>query len=228
MEHRFATGEQAALVGMPLGDYERGYTNSVVGWRPGALETWRYDKHHLVPFGEFIPPLFRWFTDLMHIPLGDFSRGALPQPTFDWVGQRIAATICYENLFSEEMAKQFADAATAPTLLLNISNLGWFGAHLAMDQHLQIARARALEFDRTFLLTTNTGHTAIVDHRGVVTHQMAPHSAGVLNATVQGRSGITPYARWSARWGQLPLWMLALTGLAWATWRYRHNRPHRG
>jgi len=223
MEHRFATGEQAALVGIPLGDDERGYTNSLLGWRPGAPDTWRYDKHHLVPFGEFIPPLFRWFTDLMQIPLGDFNRGALPQPTFDWKGQRIAATICYENLFSEELATQFTDAAKAPTLLLNISNLGWFGEHLAMDQHLQIARVRALEFARTFLLATNTGRTAVVDHRGVVTHQTAPHTQGVLTATVQGRSGVTPYARWSARWGQLPVWMCGLVVFGWAVWRRASN-----
>lgn len=223
VEHRFSTGEQAALVGLPLGDFERGYTNSVIGWRPGVPGRWQYDKHHLVPFGEFIPPLFRWFTDLMHIPLGDFNRGALPQPTFDWKGQRIAATICYENLFSEELATQFIDAAKAPTLLLNISNLGWFGEHLAMDQHLQIARARALEFDRTFLLATNTGRTAIVDHRGVVTHQTAAHTASVLNATVQGRSGLTPYARWSARWGQKPLWAFALAMLVVMVWWQRRR-----
>lgn len=228
LEHRFSSGEQAALVGMPLGDLERGYTNSMVGWRPGVPAPWRYDKHHLVPFGEFIPPLFRWFTDLMQIPLGDFSRGGLPQPTFDWKGQRIAATICYENLFSEELATQFTDAATAPTLLLNISNLGWFGEHLAMDQHLQIARARALEFDRTFLLATNTGRTAVVDHRGVVTHQLAPHTTGVLQATVQGRSGVTPYARWSARWGQTPLWGLALALLGGALVRWWRCRQHPG
>lgn len=218
LEQRFASGQQAALVGMPLGDSVRGYTNSVLGWRPGLSPPWRYDKHHLVPFGEFIPPLFRWFTDLLQIPLGDFNRGGLAQPTFDWKGQRLAATICYENLFSEELAQQFTDATSAPTLLFNISNLGWFGQHLAMDQHLQIARARALEFDRSFLLATNTGRTAIVDHRGLVTHQMPAHSVGLLRATVQGRSGLTPYARWSARWGQLPLWALALgtvTGLAW-------------
>jgi len=222
VQHRFAQGPQAALVGMPLGDTSRGYTNSVVGFQAGSVEPWRYDKHHLVPFGEFIPPLFRWFTNLMNIPLGDFDRGGLPQPTFDWMGQRVAATICYENLFSEELATQFRSPATAPTLLLNISNLGWFGEHLAMDQHLQIARARALEFDRTFLLATNTGRTAVVDHRGAVTHQLAPHTADVLNATVQGRSGLTPYARWSTHWGQWPLWCLGCSVVALAVWRRRY------
>lgn len=210
LQQRFASGEQAALVGVPLGNYEEGYTNSLVGFKPGQASPWRYDKHHLVPFGEFIPPMFRWFTSMMNIPLGDFNRGGLPQPTFDWQGQRLAATICYENLFTEELATQFVNPALAPTMLVNISNLGWFGEHLAMDQHLQIARTRALEFDRPFLLATNTGRTAIVDHLGQVTQAAPSHTATALTGQVQGRSGITPYATWLARLGLWPLWLLAL------------------
>ncbi len=210
LQARFAQGDQAALVGIPLGSYSEGYTNSVVGFKPGQAAPWRYDKHHLVPFGEFIPPMFRWFTDLMHIPLGDFSRGALPQPTFDWQGQRLAATVCYENLYSNELATQFVDAAKAPTILVNISNLGWFGEHLAMDQHLQIARMRALEFDRPFLLATNTGHTAIVNRLGQVTSAAPAHTAVALQGLVQGRTGLTPYASWIARFGLWPLWAGAL------------------
>jgi apolipoprotein N-acyltransferase len=226
LQQRFASGEQAALVGMPLGSYQAGYTNSVVGLKPGQATLWQYDKHHLVPFGEFIPPLFRWFTKLMNIPLGDFNRGALPQPTFDWQGQRLAASVCYENLFSEELAAQFTDAATAPTILVNISNLGWFGEHVAMDQHLHIARVRALEFDRPFLLATNTGRTAVVDHRGHVVQALPNHVAQALSATVEGRTGITPYAWWTSRWGQWPLVILALVIVAvgWTFGRHRVGR----
>jgi len=216
LQQRYAEGGQAALVGVPLGSYDEGYTNSVAGFKPGQSSPWRYDKHHLVPFGEFIPPMFRWFTELMNIPLGDFNRGALPQPTFDWQGQRLAVTICYENLYSEELAHQFVMDANAPTMLVNVSNLGWFGDSLAMNQHLQIARLRTLEFDRPFLLATNTGRTAIVDHRGRVTHAAAPHTAVALHGTVEGRTGITPYAWWLARWGQWPLALLALLMLALA------------
>ncbi len=223
LQQRFAHGTQAALVGIPLGDYAVGYTNSIIGFKPDQAQPWRYDKHHLVPFGEFIPPLFRWFTDLMRIPLGDFNRGPLPQPTFDWQGQRLAASICYENLFSEELATQFVDATKAPTILFNISNLGWFGEHLAMNQHLQIARMRALEFDRPFLLATNTGQTAIVNHRGVVTQQAVAHTATALHGAVQGRTGVTPYARWAAIWGQWPLWLLALGVVGLAMWRNAHT-----
>ncbi|HOE40368.1 MAG TPA: apolipoprotein N-acyltransferase [Rhodoferax sp.] len=223
LQQRFATGEQAALVGLPLGSFTEGYTNSVVGFKPGQASAWRYDKQHLVPFGEFIPPLFRWFTNLMKIPLGDFNRGAPVQPTFDWQQQRLATTICYENLFGEEMARHFADPVRAPTLLVNISNLGWFGERLAMDQHLQIARARSLEFDRAFLLATNTGRTAIVDHLGRVTHALAPHTAAILSAQVQGRTGITPYAFWVSRWGLWPLWSLAAAVLLAAALSGRHR-----
>jgi apolipoprotein N-acyltransferase len=226
LQQRFASGEQAALVGMPLGSYQAGYTNSVVGLKPGQATPWHYDKHHLVPFGEFIPPLFRWFTDLMNIPLGDFNRGGLAQPTFDWQGQRLATSICYENLFSEELAALFTDAALAPTMLVNISNLGWFGEHVAMDQHLHIARVRALEFDRPFLLATNTGRTAVVDHRGQVVQALPNHVAQALSATVEGRTGITPYAWWASRWGQWPLALVAsvIVAFAWVVGRGRGER----
>ncbi|WP_255435094.1 apolipoprotein N-acyltransferase [Rhodoferax sp. BLA1] len=219
LQQRFASGQQAALVGLPLGGLAEGYTNSVVGFAPGQTAPWRYDKHHLVPFGEFIPPMFRWFTDMMQIPLGDFNRGGLPQPSFDWQGQRLATSICFENLFSEEMATQFVDASTAPTILVNLSNLGWFGEHLAMDQHLLIARTRSLEFDRPFLLATNTGQTAIVSRQGQVLQALPPHTAAALHGTVQGRSGITPYAAWVSRFGQWPLWLLAIGIVLGATWR---------
>jgi apolipoprotein N-acyltransferase len=223
LQQRFASGEQAALVGMPLGSFDAGYTNSVVGLKPGQATSWQYDKHHLVPFGEYIPPLFRWFTSLMNIPLGDFNRGGLPQPTFDWQGQRLAMSICYENLFSEELAVQFANPVLAPTVLVNISNLGWFGEHLAMDQHLHIARVRALEFERPFLLATNTGRTAVVDHQGRVVQALPNHVAQALTASVEGRTGITPYAWWASRWGQWPLALLALVIVAFG-WVFGRQR----
>lgn len=55
-------------MGIPLGDWDKGFTNTVEGWLPGQAQPYQYDKHHLVPFGEFIPPMFRWFTELMNIP----------------------------------------------------------------------------------------------------------------------------------------------------------------
>ncbi len=207
---RFKTGSQAALIGVPLGGYADGYTNSAMGLRPGQTEAYRYDKHHLVPFGEFIPPAFKWFTKMMNIPLGDFNRGAVGQPSFAHAGQQWAPNICYEDLFGSELAARFKDPATAPTVLVNMSNIGWFGNSIAIDQHLHISRMRAIELGRPMVRATNTGPTVIIDHQGRVTRSLPRHTRGVLVGEVQGRSGITPYASWASRFGQWPLWLFAI------------------
>jgi apolipoprotein N-acyltransferase len=213
----FAGSQRAALVGVPLGDFDRGYTNSVAGLSAAATE-YRYDKAHLVPFGEFIPTGFRWFTELMNIPLGDFRRGVANPPSFDVAGQRVAPNICYEDLFGEELARRFVDPASAPTLLANVSNIGWFGDTIAIEQHLNISRMRSLEFQRAMLRATNTGATAIVDHRGVVAARLPSHTRAVLDGQVEGRSGITPFAWWSARWGLWPLLLVALAVVGAVVW----------
>ncbi|WP_082151491.1 apolipoprotein N-acyltransferase [Caenimonas sp. SL110] len=225
--NRFAQGQQAALVGIPLGGFSEGYTNSVMGFKPGA-QPYRYDKHHLVPFGEFIPPLFKWFTQMMNIPLGDFNRGSLTQPNFEWQGQRIAPNICYEDLFGEELGERFSDPATAPTLFVNVSNIGWFGNTVAIDQHLHISRMRSLEFDRAMIRATNTGATVIIDPRGRVTHSLERHTRGVLLGEAEGRTSITPYAAWVSQWGLWPLYALGLIVIAIAfQLRIRTSRPGR-
>jgi apolipoprotein N-acyltransferase len=221
----FARGERAALIGLPLGGFDTGYTNSVAGFsaaaaaQPGGF--YRYDKHHLVPFGEFIPPGFRWFVDMMRMPLGDFARGPLDAPSFVVEGERIAPNICYEDLFGEELAARFRDPASAPTIFANVSNIAWFGESVAIFQHLQISRMRTLELQRPMIRATNTGATAVVDHRGVVTERLAPHTRGVLHASVEGRSGLTPFVRWAARWGLAPLALLAAATVAASVWRAR-------
>ena len=212
LQAAFRQPGRAALVGVPLGDYERGYTNSVVGLGGSdAAPPYRYDKTHLVPFGEFIPTGFRWFTRLMNIPLGDFARGVANPPSFAVGAQRVAPNICYEDLFGEELARRFVEPALAPTVFANVSNLGWFGDTVALPQHLNISRLRTLEFQRPMLRATNTGATAAIDHRGVVLAQLQPHTVGVLTARVQGREGSTPFAWWAGRFG---LWPLALAALA--------------
>ena len=221
---RYASGTQAAIVGLPFGDARRGYANTVLGFRRGQAQPYRYDKQHLVPFGEFIPTGFRWFTDLMNIPLADFGRGGLAQPPFEWQGQRIAPNICYEDLFGDEIGASFRDAATAPTILLNVSNIAWFGDTLAIDQHLAISRMRALEFARPMVRATNTGATVVIDHRGRVTHALPRLTRGVLEAEVEGRQGLTPYARWVARFGLAPLWLVALVvALGLPLWHRRRR-----
>ena len=226
LRKRFESGNQAALIGVPWGDAVQGYTNSVAGFKPVVPgqtvdADYRYDKHHLVPFGEFIPPMFRWFIDLMSIPLGDFRRGATGQASFEWRGERLAPNVCYEDLFGEELAARFTDPALAPTIFVNVSNIGWFGKTVAIDQHLQISRMRALEFARPFIRATNTGDTVIIDHTARVTHALQRHTRGVLIGTVQGRQGITPFAWWASRFGLWPLWLTGMLVVLVSTARLR-------
>ena len=225
LQRRFVSGGQAALLGIPLGDFEVGLTNSVIGIAPGSAALYRYNKHHLVPFGEFIPPLFKWFVHAMNIPLGDFDRGALRQPSFAWQGQRLAPNICYEDVFGEELAARFLDAAAAPTAFVNLSNIAWFGASNAIAQHLAMSRMRAIEFARPMLRATNTGATAIIDASGRVTHRLPALKRAVLEGEFIGRSGITPYVRWVSRFSLWPLVAACaaciVACLAVARWRAR-------
>lgn len=199
----FATASNSHLIiGVPISDGPQQYANSVIGISPasatrGAPKTYRYDKHHLVPFGEFIPLGFRWFVDMMHIPLGDFTRGDILQKPFAVRNQWVLPNICYEDLFGEEIAGQL-DAAHASgnpvaTLLLNVSNIAWFGDSIALPQHLQISQMRAIETGRTMLRATNTGATAVVGPSGKILAQLKPFTRGVLTTSVQGYSGLTPY-----------------------------------
>ncbi len=219
LTHYFSMPERSALLGVPLGSYEDGYTNSVAGLSggsaAGADTFYRYNKHHLVPFGEFIPVGFHWFVAMMNIPLGDFTRGPRNAPSFVVADQRIAPTICYEDLFGEELADRFVseDASLAPTMFANVSNLAWFGKTVAIYQHLQIARFRSLEFQRPTIRSTNTGATVVIDHLGRVAAMLPTNTQGVLQAAVQGRVGVTPYAAWVGRLGLWPLVAFAVLGI---------------
>ncbi len=161
----------------------------------GSAPVQHYAKQHLVPFGEYSPPLFGWFYRLVDIPMSDQTRGAPDQPPMRFGDQQVALNICYEDLFGAELIR----ALPAATLLLNISNLAWYGDSLAQPQHLQIARVRALETGRPMLRSTNTGMTALVQPDGRVTDVLPAFARGVLRVEVQGHAGLTPYARWGDR-----------------------------
>ena len=215
------------LVGVPVSDGPGMYANSLLGLGASAsasAQPYRYDKHHLVPFGEFIPPGFRWFVDMMHIPLGDFTRGAALQAPFQAAGQWVLPNICYEDLFGEEIADQIAasyfSGRPQPTMMLNVSNIAWFGDSIALPQHLQISQMRSLETRRPMLRATNTGATAVVDARGHVQAQLQPYTRGVLSAQVQGMTGYTPYILFG---NTLVLTAaLLLLGGIWFKWRRDH------
>jgi len=208
----FRSGSRSALIGTFLGNEQEGYVNSLVGVS-AAGENYSYGKRHLLPFGEYVPPGFRWFVELMQIPLGDQASGRSEAP-FAVGGQRLRPLICYEDLFGEHMVNSAIDGPDAATMLVNVSNLAWFGRHMVQEQDLQFSRLRSLEFQRPMVRATNTGATAVIDHRGRVTAQLPAQIAGTLDAEVEGRRGATPYARWLAAFGLWPLWLLGVAGLA--------------
>jgi apolipoprotein N-acyltransferase len=207
----FRSGTRAALIGTFLGNEQEGYVNSLVGVS-AAGEGYAYGKRHLLPFGEYVPPGFRWFVDMMQIPLGDQASGRSQAP-FVAAGQRLRPLICYEDLFGEAMVDSAGEGPDAATILVNVSNLAWFGRHMVQAQDLQFTRLRALEFQRPVIRATNTGATAVVDHRGRVTARLEADTYGTLDSEVEGRSGVTPYARWLGLCGLWPLWGLALAVL---------------
>ena len=233
LKQHFAQNQQLALIGIPMreaGPTAQGQlTNSAMALMPSATDAnYRYDKHHLVPFGEFVPLMFRWFVNLMRIPLGSFGRGALGQPLLEFKGERIATNICYEDLFGEELAQNFSDPQHSPTLMINLSNIAWFGNTVAIDQHLHISRVRAMELGRPMLRATNTGATAIIDAQGVVTHRLVSGVQGVLSGEVKGvHSELTPYTQWASKLGLFPMWFLgfaAVFTVAGLAHRARHGR----
>jgi len=217
-EKPFSRPGRAALVGVFTGDDEQGYTNSMVGLdathRMSAGTEYVYGKRHLLPFGEFVPPGFHWFVDMLKIPIGDQARGSRTA-SFVVGDQRVRPLICYEDLFGEEFAPAMVGPQAA-TLMANATNLAWFGKRMIQDQHLQFSRMRALEFQRGQVRATNTGATAVIDWQGRVTARLPPEVEGELDATVEGRIGDTPYAIWVSQWRLWPLWGLALAQILFA------------
>jgi len=171
------------------------YYNSVVSL--GASPIQRYDKAHLVPFGEFVPYGFHWIVNAVAIPMSDFSLGTDTPKPLEVAGQQVAPNICWEDAFGEEIIRQLPQA----TLLVNVSNVAWFGDSLAPSQHLQISRMRAIETGRYMLRATNTGMTAIVDPHGGVVARLPQFTEGILSGGAQGYTGATPYVRW----GNVPI-----------------------
>ncbi len=152
-----------------------------------------YYKQHLVPFGEYLPfdKWLRPILDLMKIPMSDFSAGPNRKPVVRAANEIIGVSICYEDVFGEEIISALPDA----TLLVNISNDAWFGDSIAPHQHLQMARMRALETGRYMLRATNTGVSAIINEKGNIissSPQFIPHA---ISDEVKTFEGLTPYAR---------------------------------
>ncbi len=177
-----------------------------------------YNKRHLVPFGEVVPfaSVLRVIGGIFNVPLSDFSRGGVQAP-LKLAGQRAAISICYEIVFGEELAQTAGES----TMLINISNDAWFGDSLAPPQHFSMARMRVREMARPLLRATNTGITAFVDHKAVVTAQAPSFSVQVLKGQIQPMQGETLYVRFG---NQTILWLVGLILLLGAVILRRHQQ----
>ena len=197
------------------------YSNRATGLSPNQ-PPYQYDKSHLVPFGEFIPPGFQWFVKSFHVPMSDFARGDLKQAPLTIVrkGQddlHAAITICYEDVFGGELAYRIQNSDKPVNLLINMTNLAWFGDSQAPTQQLRLSQLRSLETGLPALRATNTGITAVLGPDGKLLQSLPEFTQTTLSANVQAYAGKTPYVIW----GNLPILVLSCLLLLWGLIRHR-------
>jgi len=197
--------------------------NSAALLDPAGRRVFHYDKIHLVPFGEYVP-LRRVlsFARQLTAEVGEFQPGTQfaigelgPDPARGLRGEKFGTFICFEAIFPAEVREFVAGGAE---LLINLSNDGWFGRSGAPEQHLGMARVRAVEERRWLLRDTNNGYTVAVDPYGRMAARLEPDRRGVLAAPYDFRNDRTPYARW----GDWVVW-LCLGGIGASAFRKKQG-----
>ena len=202
-------------------EHNREFSNRALGLSPQS-PPYIYDKNHLVPFGEFIPPGFHWFVNAFSVPLSDFSRGGIDQANFKILRTNqdpiyAAITICYEDVFGGELAGRLRNSSEPTNLLINLTNLAWFGDSQAPTQQLRLSQLRSKETGLPALRATNTGITAVLGPDGKVLNALPEFTQASLSAQVQAYSGKTPYVLW----GNLPILGISCLLLLWGLIRHR-------
>lgn len=207
--------DTALLVGVPIRESGGDYFNSVIGL--GAADG-RYDKQHLVPFGEYVPlkMLLGELLQFLRVPMSNFTAGDTVQTPIVAGKRKLATSICYEDLFARDMREQ----VLASEMLVNVTNDGWFGDTVAPAQHLQIARMRALEFGRGMVRAANTGVSALIDAKGNIVSQSRQGERTVLTGRLTPKTGGTPYSHFGDAWLSV---LLALLVFGWAYVRWRDS-----
>ncbi len=196
---QLATSQQAYVLAGSLGverpqgkETASALLNSAVLVKPDGSLGLRYDKIHLVPFGEYVPfkRLFS-FAGKITKDVGDFTPGR-ERTIFDLDGHKVGVFICYESVFPDEI-RRFPQRGAE--VLVNISNDGWYGESGAPGQHLNMARMRAIENDRWVLRATNSGITAAIDPYGRLVDEAPRNVRRGMEARYAFINGTTFYSR---------------------------------
>ena len=166
--------------------------NSAVLFTPESGMVRRYDKIHLVPFGDFVPyaNLFQFASGLTQA-VGAFDRGTSRVPLAAG-SHRYGVFLCYESIFGDEVRRFVDDGAD---VLVNLSDDGWYGDSSAPFQHINMARMRAIENRRWVLRDTNNGITASIDPNGRVVEAMQRHQRGAVAVHFEYLQNLTFYTR---------------------------------
>ncbi|MGP6086771.1 apolipoprotein N-acyltransferase [Antarctobacter jejuensis] len=189
-----AAGEAQTVLGIQRAEFG-GYYNSLIVLAPGGGVSALYDKHHLVPFGEYMPAaavFSRWnIAGLAARADGGYSAGPGPQ-VIDLGPLGIGLPlICYEAVFPQDVN----GGPFRPDMLLQITNDAWFGTWSGPFQHLAQARIRAIEQGLPMLRAANTGVSAVIDGAGRVLDDIPLGEAGYLDAPLPPPLAATPYSR---------------------------------
>lgn len=215
---RFTREQEVWLVvgSIGLGTGEGRYANSVYTFSPAGLLPWRYDKIHLVPFGEYLPAAVRWLLPHALVrEVGSFTPGvsALPLPSpAGPAGVAVCYEVAYPSLYAEEVLR-------GASVLVTITNDGWYGDSAAPRQHLALAILRAAENRRWLVRAANTGISAMIDPTGRLVARLGLDREGTVIASVRPGSGITPAARWGRTFSGLVVLAVVFAILAGARTR---------
>ncbi|WP_456296051.1 apolipoprotein N-acyltransferase [Vibrio sp. AK197] len=212
--------DTALITGVVNRDEDKRFFNSVLTLGMTPEEPYQYDvgqryhKHHLLPFGEFVPfeSILRPLAPFFNLPMSSFSSGDYIQPNLIAHDRQLAAALCYEIIFNEQVRANVTDDTD---FILTLSNDAWFGRSIGPLQHMQIAQMRALELGKPVIRSTNNGLTAVTDYKGRITAKLPQFETGVLKAEVHSTTGQTPYHQL----GSWPLYLLCLLAFVVAWWR---------